>query len=86
MKVEFLDGYGLWQPLENASAVRVAPGEYEVTISQLSPAWQVSRDLFDGAKIRVNGRETKTVVGTRRDRDRLILLATARERTPAPNR
>jgi hypothetical protein len=86
MKVEFLDGYGLWQPLENATAVRVAPGTYEVTISELSPTWQVSRDTFDGAAIRVNGRETKKVVGTRRDRDKLVLIATAREPTPTPSR
>jgi hypothetical protein len=86
MKVEFLDGYGMWQPIENATAAKIAPSTYEVTITRLGPTWQVSRDLFDGAKIRVNGRETKTVVGTRRERDKLVLLATARERTPAPNR
>ena len=86
MTVEFLDGYGLWQLLENATAVRVAPGVYEITINQLSPTWKVSRELFDGAAMRVNGLETKRVIGTRRERDKVFLLATAREQTPPPTR
>ena len=86
MIVEYLDAYGTWQPLENATAVRVAPGMYEITLNELSHTWHVSRDLFDGAKMRVNGLETKKVVGTRRVRDQVVLLATARERTPPPNR
>ena len=84
MIVEYLDAYGRWQPLENATAVRVAPGMYEITLNALSPTWHVTMDLFDGAKMRVNGLETKRVVGTRRVRDQVVLLATARERTPSP--
>jgi hypothetical protein len=86
MTVEYLDAYGKWQPLENATAVRVAPGTYEVTLNELSPTWHVSRELFDGAKIRVNGLETNRVIGTRRERDKVVLLATAREQTPPPGR
>ena len=84
MIVEYLDAYGTWQPLENATAVRVAPGKYEITLNQLSATWHVSTGLFDGAKMRVNGLETKKVVGTRRVRDKVLLLATAREQTPPP--
>jgi hypothetical protein len=84
MIVEYLDAYGKWQPLENATAVRVAPGTYEITLNELSPTWHVSKDLFDDAKIRVNGLETKRVIGTRRVRDKVVLLATAREQTPPP--
>jgi hypothetical protein len=85
MIVEYLDAYGRWQPLENATAVRVAPGMYEITLNELSPTWHVSMGLFDDAKMRVNGLETKRVVGTRRVRDKVVLLATARERTPPPS-
>jgi hypothetical protein len=44
-----------------------------------------SRDLCDGSLLRVSGLDTKNVVGMHRDRDKLVLLATARERTPPPS-
>jgi hypothetical protein len=65
MNVEYLDAYAKWQPLENATAVQLEPGVYEVTIAELSPTWKVSKDLFDGSLLRVNGVETNQVVGMR---------------------
>ncbi len=79
MKVEYLDAYANWQPLENATAVKVAPGVYEVTISKLSPLWKVSKDLFDGSLLRVNGLETNEVVGTCRETDKIVLTAKAQQ-------
>ena len=84
MKVEYLDASGKWQPLENATAVQVAPGTFEITLNELPPTWHGSKDLFDGAKIRVNRLETKRIIGTRREHDQVVLLATAREQTPPP--
>ncbi|HEY5372972.1 MAG TPA: hypothetical protein VIK01_04765 [Polyangiaceae bacterium] len=79
MNVEYLDAYAKWQPLENATAVQLEPGVYEVTIAELSPTWKVSKDLFDGSLLRVNGLETNEVVGTRRDRDKIVLMARAQQ-------
>jgi hypothetical protein len=79
MKVEYLDAYAKWQPLENATAVQVAPGVFEITIAELSPRWEVSKDLFDGSLLRVNGLETNEVVGTRRERDKIVLIAKAQQ-------
>jgi hypothetical protein len=53
MNVEYLDAYAKWQPLENATAVQVEPGVYEITIADLSPTWKVSKDRFDGSLLRV---------------------------------
>jgi len=77
-----MDAYGRWQLLENATAARVAPGTYEVTIRELSPTWQVRMNLFDGSLLRVNGLETKRVIGIRKEPDKVILLATARVSPP----
>lgn len=79
MNVEYLDAYAKWQPLENATAVQLEPGVYEVTIAELSPTWKVSTNLFDGSLLRVNGLETNEVVGTRRDRDKIVLMARAQQ-------
>jgi hypothetical protein len=79
MNVEYLDAYAKWQPLENATAVQLEPGVYEVTIAELSPTWKVSKDLFDGSLLRVNGLETNEVIGTRRDRDKIVLMARAQQ-------
>ncbi|HWZ91342.1 MAG TPA: hypothetical protein VNW92_20915 [Polyangiaceae bacterium] len=73
-------------PLENATATGVGPGAYEITISRLSPIWHVSGDLFDGALLRVDGFEIDNVVDMPSNRDKLVLLATAHERTPPPSR
>jgi hypothetical protein len=75
MEVEFLDAYGRWQQLSNATAERAGPGAYEVTIVELSPAWGMRAEMFDGALLRVDGRETSTVVGTRTEADRIFLRA-----------
>ena len=77
MHVEYLDAYAKWQPLENATVVKVEDGVYEVTISKLPPMWKVSKDLFDGSLLRVNGLETNEVVGTRREADKIVLTAKA---------
>ncbi len=77
MNVEYLDAYAKWQPLENATAVQLEPGVYEITIAELSPSWKVSKDLFDGSLLRVNGLETNEVVGTRREQDKILLMARA---------
>ncbi|HWZ90388.1 MAG TPA: hypothetical protein VNW92_16105 [Polyangiaceae bacterium] len=82
VKVEFLDGEGQWQPLENASAVRVQSGVYEVTLSEMSYMWQVPKDLFEGTLLRVDGRETNEVVGIRRERSLVVLKATTKPSRP----
>jgi hypothetical protein len=79
MNVEYLNAYAKWQPLENATAVQLEPGVYEVTIAELSPMWKVSTDLFDGSLLRVNGVETNQVVGMRRERDNIVLMARAQQ-------
>lgn len=84
MTVEYLDARGQWQPLEDATAVRLEPGVYEVTISRLSPTWRVQTDTFDGTLLRVNGLETREVVGTRTEGDRIYLRAIAREQSRPP--
>jgi hypothetical protein len=85
MTVEYMDAYGQWQHLDNATAARVAPGTYEVTLGELPPTWHVRLNLFDGSQLRVNGLETKRVIGIRKERDKVILLATARV-SPPPSR
>jgi hypothetical protein len=75
MQVEFLDAYGRWQSLSNAKAERAGPGAYEVTIVDLSPTWRLRADMFDGALLRVDGKETSTVVGTRTEADKIFLRA-----------
>jgi hypothetical protein len=77
-----MDAAGCWQLLENASATRVRSGVYEITLSEVSPTWPVHVDLFDGALLRVDGRETKEVVGTRRERSFLVLQATTEPSRP----
>ena len=79
--VEYLDADGRWRPLEDASAVRLEPGVYEVTLSRLSPTCRVRADTFDGTVLRVDGLETREVIGTRIEGDRIYLRATARERS-----
>jgi len=79
MNVDYLDAYAKWQPLENATAVQLEPGAYEVTIANRSPTWKVSKDLFDGSLLRVNGVETNQVVGMRRERDKIVLMARAQQ-------
>jgi hypothetical protein len=78
MKVEYLDPFGRWQPLENATTSRVEPGLYEITITQLSPAWRVRMNLLDGSLLRVGGAETSKVVRTRTEPEKIIVTATAR--------
>ncbi len=77
-----MDGNGQWQPLENASAIRVQSGVYEVTLTRLSPTWHVPKDLFDGTVLRVDGRITREVVGARREQDRVVLKATTEPSRP----
>lgn len=77
-----MDAAGRWQLLENASASRVRSGVYELTLSEVSPTWPGHVDLFDGALLRVDGRETTEVVGTRRERGFLILQATTEPSQP----
>jgi hypothetical protein len=82
VRVEFMDAARRWHLLENASATRIRPGEYEITLSDVPYAWPVSVDLFDGALLRVDGRETKELVGTRRERNVLILEAKTQSSRP----
>ena len=82
VQVELMDGAGSWQLLENASATRIQSGVYEITLSEVSCTWQVRVDLFDGALLRVDGRETKKVVGTRRERSFVVLRATTAPSRP----
>ena len=77
-----MDGVGKWQLLENASVTRVRSGVYEITISEVSYRWPVTVDLFDGAMLRVDGRRTKEVVGTRRERSLIVLRATTESSRP----
>jgi hypothetical protein len=77
-----MDGNGRWQPLEDASAIRVQSGVYEVTLGRLSPTWHVQKDLFDGMVLRVDGRVTREVVGARREQDRVVLKATTDSSRP----
>jgi hypothetical protein len=74
--IEFLDNDSQWRPFDNATAVCVEAGVYEITISELSHLWRVQVDLFDGTLLRIDGRETKSVAGVRRERDRIVLRAT----------
>jgi hypothetical protein len=82
VRVEFMDAAGQWHLLENAYATRIRSGEYEITLSDVPYMWPVPIDLFDGASLRVDGRETKEVVGTRRERDVLILQAKTQPSRP----
>lgn len=77
-----MDAAGRWQLLENASATRIRSGVYEITLSEVSFMWPVPVDLFNGALLRVDGRETKEVVGTRRERSLVILQATTEPSRP----
>ncbi|HEY3746177.1 MAG TPA: hypothetical protein VGL17_08055 [Gemmatimonadaceae bacterium] len=77
-----MDAAGRWHLLENASAARIRSGEYEITLSDVPHTWPVSVGLFDGALLRVDGRETKEVVGTRRERNVLILEAKTQSSRP----
>ena len=77
-----MDGAGRWQLLENASASRVRPGLYEITLSEVSPTWPVRVDLYDGALLRVDGSETNVVTGIRREGSVLVLQATTEPSRP----
>jgi hypothetical protein len=75
MRVEFMDAYGRWQLLNNANAVLVRPGVYEVTIQDLSSTWGMKADMFEGAVLRVDGTETKTIVATSTEPDKVVIKA-----------
>lgn len=70
-----MDAHGRWQLLNNANAVFIRPGVYEVTIRALSPTWGVKADMFEGAVLRVDGVETKTIVATRTEPDKVVIKA-----------
>jgi hypothetical protein len=70
MTVEYLRD-GNWAPVPNATAQHVGGNRYLVTLTDV-PIY-VRLNAFDGAPLRVDGKETRTVWGSQRTNDVLVL-------------